>query len=587
MKKIISVLLIAVVLSILSSAFVPFSASAEDLSMGINEGASLYSGGGTTSVELIYTATSTGYITEVTFDVYPGSVVNGLVIGAAYQEYGMTYKCRSRQVIGSGYTGGNHTVSGLNMFVVAGDSLMIYTSGISVGYHSHTGGAFYWNETGGDKITPGTSFTYDRTTIDYMFALVAIGSVEEGLPIAETLGYTALDSTQVELLGNVTDDGGAACVGRFSYGMVDPFTFEQTGNTTDLHTGDTFGNLVEGLISNTNYWFVAEVENEIGLDVGEYMTFKTNGSPFGEALDPGNVTSYSAVFNAHCIFDGGSATTATFKYAGTGIPWDSPIEIAFGNVTEGQYFSVDVIDLIPKNIYGYWIYLENAYGNYSTAAKYFQTAAATGPDVPIVQTLPATFVTNTSAEINGYLVYDGNLDCYLGFRYRQQGASEWIESIHGAGNFWNGWLGGYATYRSPQSYSNTLSNLAMDTTYEYQALAKNDLARTGVFGNITTFTAGHAGAPTATPGPIPPIFPNLHISSTVKVFLALLVTVLSMAALGYLLRSAPMVGVVCALAAGLMWIIAFSAWGWLPGWVILAIVIILGMLILLIVLSKR
>jgi hypothetical protein len=582
MKKMTSALLLAVVLSLLLSGVLPFSASAQSLSMGINEGATLYGGGGVTNVEYLYTASETGYVTEVTFDVYPGTVVNGLVIGAAEHNYAMTYTCRSRAELGSGFTEGNHTVTGLHMYVMVGDSLMIYTSSFTVGTHFHAGGGFYWSDAAGDTINVGSEITYNHNTQNYMFSMVALGSVDINLPIAETLGYNSLGEHQVELLGNVTFDGNQTCTGRFSYGTITPFTFIQTGNITDLHTGDTFGNLVEGLMSNTNYWFIAEVENDTGVDVGDYMTFTTNGSPFGETLDVGNVTDHSAVFNAHCIFDGGNLTTATFKYAGTGIPWDNPVEIVFGNVSEGQYFSIDVIDLTPSTLYGYWVYFENAYGNYSSSPKYFQTVAGIGPDVPIVQTLPATFVTNTSAVINGFLAYDGNLDCYLGFRYRQQGASDWIEGMHSSAS-WH--LGGYATYRSPQSFSNTLNGLAIDTIYEYEALAKNDLARTGVFGNITTFFTGHAGAPTVTPRPIVP--DNIHLSPSVKIFLALLVTVLSMAALGYALRSAPLVGVVCAVAAGLMWLIAFSAWGYLPGWVILAIVIILGMVILLIVLARR
>jgi hypothetical protein len=132
--------------------------------------------------------------------------------------------------------------------------------------------------------------------------------------------------------------------------------------------------------------------------------------------------------------------------------------------------------------------------------------------------------------------------------------------------------------------------LTPDTVYEFRAKAINGATQPYfVYGDISTFGTSHsAGGATPTPGGINiPGLPGLNLSSSVKVFLALLVTVLSMALLGYLLRSAPTVAVVCALAAGLMWVIAFASWGWLPGWVILAIVVILGMLILLLVLAKR
>jgi hypothetical protein len=204
--------------------------------------------------------------------------------------------------------------------------------------------------------------------------------------------------------------------------------------------------------------------------------------------------------------------------------------------------------------------------------------SATGTDIPVVETLPATGVGQTIATINGALLYDGNLGCYVGFRWRQQGAGTWntnelSRQLH-----------------SIQNFQGQLSGLTLDTSYEYQAYAKNDLAHNGIFGNVTTFTTLHAAGitPTATPSggsiipPLPPIF-HVSLPAGVKLIIALIVTILGMLAVGVFMagKGASSSSGYVILAYGFAAIIGFAIFGWYPTYVLYLIGGIVGLGILL------
>jgi hypothetical protein len=289
--------------------------------------------------------------------------------------------------------------------------------------------------------------------------------------------------------------------------------------------------------------------------------------------------------NALCTWSGGSGANATFIWQYTG---HAPIEIDMGSVATGEYFDAAISDLVPDCLHWFYVKFENEGGNYSSNTKLFYTLESAGPSAPTVQTLPATYVTSTSAEINGYLAYDGGLECYAGFDLRVQGASAWIRSWYAFTNVWP-----FNTDRplhSPVPFGVSVSNLAIDTTYEYRALGKNSLTEPAVvYGDTLTFTTGHVTVATPTPGGgigLPPWlqFP-LGINQTVKTILGIVITLIGMVLIVAIIRTSG--GLFVAAAFGLGMTIVFTVVGWYSLWIILLIGAIVGLITFLILLGKR
>jgi len=324
-------------------------------------------------------------------------------------------------------------------------------------------------------------------------------------------------------------------------------------------------------------------------DIADNLKFSDEllapGSALGSALPATSITSDSAQMNGHCIADGNLTTSATFYYAGGGISSGAPESVSAGVVISGEDFNATLSSLYPDTLYWYWIGLTNSAGTTLSNTVYFQTLATSGPDVPRVETLPASFVSDTSAELNGMLFYDGKLDCYLGFRWRVQGSSTWNESMLGTTGEWP--FVHYQTYRSPQPMVGTLTGLSPDTSYEYQALAKNGLATSGVYGNTTSFTTLHAPGVTPTPTPagggglgLPPWLSAWldKLSGNVKTIFAVLITVLSMILVGAKVKTKSTGLLIAGVGAG--WVVIFTMIGWYPSYVIIIIGGIIGLAIL-------
>ena len=299
--------------------------------------------------------------------------------------------------------------------------------------------------------------------------------------------------------------------------------------------------------------------------------------PIGTALGATDIAAGSATLSVYCVWDGGIGNcTATFFYGGGGQEGN----ITYGGtLTTGGTFSVSATGLVPNSLYVYWVVLHNANGDYYTNLMYFQTAVAPTTSAPIVETKGVESISSTTAIVNGHLIYDGGLTTWVGFEWRVQGTSTWS----------NGWNPG--TYSSDQYYQAELSSLQINTTYEYRAIAHNAMVSDDnwITGNTYTFTTGYTTVPTTTPSGISiggTHFP-LKLSSGNKIAVALAVTILSMIAIGYILRKAKSACAIAVVADALGWLIAFTIWSWYPLWVILFVAIILGFITILVLLTRR
>lgn len=312
---------------------------------------------------------------------------------------------------------------------------------------------------------------------------------------------------------------------------------------------------------------------------------ETGSLPYGIAIDPSDVTATSATLNGLCTWSGGSGANATFVWQESGL---APVEVDMGAVGTGEYFDAAISGLAPESLHWFYVKFENGGGNYSSNTKFFYTLAGGGPSAPMVVTVPADHVTSSSAWMQGYLAYDGELECFGGFDLRVQGASTWIRSWYAFTNVWP--FNTDRPLRSPVTFCVAVSNLAIDTTYEYRALAKNSLTEPAVvYGDTLTFTTGHVTVGTPTPGPgieLPPwlTFP-FSISNTVKTILGIIFTVAGMILIVFGVRSTG--GMLAAAAYGLGMTIVFTVIGWYPLWIILLIGAIVGLLTFLIVLGGR
>lgn len=365
----------------------------------------------------------------------------------------------------------------------------------------------------------------------------------------------------------------------------------------DVFTSSGFGGSYGGEISANavSYGTVAVSYTEPSGTLKCYPAQYTSGAPFATANAASDVTATSATLSAYVNWDGASAVcTMEFFWGGGG---------QLGNYTvPGYVHSLDtkthaLTGLVPDNVYSYWVVITNEHGTYYSNLQQFLTLPGAEPTTPIVTTMTPSHVSDTSVQVNGHLNYDGATGngAWVGFQLRIHGTSEWVDSFWNcSSNAWGDCVN-YHVFYTNEDFSGTLTGLQAHTTYDVRAHAKNGMNAPGTasYGDILTFTTGVIPGATITPSPYPLLPPNLipglnlNLSPNGKIFLALLVIVATMIGVGLILYKVPLVAGICAIADGVVWLVAFSIWGWLPGWVLLALIVILGMLILLIVLAKR
>jgi len=310
------------------------------------------------------------------------------------------------------------------------------------------------------------------------------------------------------------------------------------------------------------------------------VTFGSS-APYGETTGATDITAHSATINAHCVTSGGVGNcSAVFM-------WGSLMQDGnqtYGNVASGEDFSIGLTGLIPNSEYGYWVVFTNEVGSYwTTPVELFDTLTTTEVEAPYVVTDVTTDIGNTSAVLHGRIAYDGNLDCFVGFQYRVSGSGTWI----------NGWNDMYETHnwepwRTGDSFSASLSNLLVNTSYEVRAQAKNTLG-TG-YGTVKVFTTSYSmyAQPTPTAGPggggiVPPVNLPFHLNANVKLILALVTTIGGMLVIGILMGQhggGNTAGVVI-LAYGLACVVGFSVYGFYPFYVLYLIggIVALGLLL--------
>ena len=257
----------------------------------------------------------------------------------------------------------------------------------------HTGNTFAQLITG---LTPGTTYHYRA------LATNSGGTVVGGdqqfitplldLPTVNTNAASLVQRNKATLNGTLTDDGGEACTVKFEYGLTMAYG-TTTGAQAGFVTGNTFAQLITGLVATTSYHFRAIATNSMGTVVGPDQVFTTTATnppvhgadaffltqavsaPTVQTLPLRNLGNAEATFFGLLTDDGGLPCITAFEY-GT-----SPaIPLQFTTPTQptaiGAQYSVIQGALTPNTQYYYRAKAINSAGTVFGAVLGFVTKPA-------------------------------------------------------------------------------------------------------------------------------------------------------------------------------------------------------------------
>ena len=343
-----------------------------------------------------------------------------------------------------------------------------YSTGqnFSASVHNLTPDATYEFRAVADN-TAGTSYgsTYQLTTSTTGAHIIA--------PSVSTLSASITGGTSATLNGRIDDDGGEACQTRFEYRLAGSGSWQDIGGGGDYSTGQNFSALVFGLTPDATYEFRAVASNTAGISYGSTDQFTPDPAgpqvtaPSVITLTASNIGQTSATLNGRINNEGG------FEWLFA--PLSNGLSIWIENVSTGANFSTIVTDLTPGSFYEFRAEASNSAGEHLGLIRTFHTPNL--PSSPNVVTESATSVNENSATLNGRISYDGGEACQYSFLYRPVGSSNWKDT---------NWTGSACT---EDSFSVSASGLIPNTTYEFQALAKNSI---GVHeGSILTFITAY------------------------------------------------------------------------------------------------
>ncbi|HXJ74293.1 MAG TPA: SH3 domain-containing protein, partial [Candidatus Dormibacteraeota bacterium] len=189
------------------------------------------------------------------------------------------------------------------------------------------------------------------------------------------------------------------------------------------------------------------------------MTFSTSpNGPTAQTLAASSITADSAQLNGY-INPNGSATTAYFEYGTTASYGSTTLSGNFGLLAQNIGFNVTT--LAPNTTYHFRIVASNGTGTSPGADTTF-TTADTG--APAAQTLAATAVTTSSAQLNGSINPSG----FSTTAYFEYGLTTSYGSSTASANFGT----------TVQNIGFVQTGLSPNSTYHYRLVASNSQGTT-------------------------------------------------------------------------------------------------------------
>ena len=295
----------------------------------------------------------------------------------------------------------------------------------------------------------------------------------------ETQAAADIKCTTATLNGRIADDAGEACQYRFRY-MKAGGSYSYTAYTGSKRTGETFSQAIAGLEQGVKYYFAAQVKNSTCESAwGGELTFTTMKPPTATAEAATGITLTEATLNGRLTDDGGGTCEYRFRY-GTGD--GSYTETAWTGSIRGPSlaFSQAISGLSKGTKYHFAAQAKNegCEGPWSPELS-FTTLIVTKPKV--VTQFP-TYVRDSTANLRGQIVTDGNEPCQYRFWYQKgplptlplpepgSRAPRNTISIQEESGAFTPWTG---AKRTGEFFVQNIDSLEPNTVYNFAAQARN------------------------------------------------------------------------------------------------------------------
>ncbi len=385
-----------------------------------------------------------------------------------------------------------YAVNSAGTTVPASNTLQFSTNSIPVVYACSDG-----HDNDSDGLTdypadPGCTGPTDNDEYNYIQPTAYI--------TASTQSATNISQTNSTLNGTFSTNQNQSTV-WFEWGTTQNLGYQTNQQTMNNSSGNFYAQ-ISGLQQNTNYYFRACADTTAtSQSCGSILNFITTAQPQNNAptaiTTSGNCNASQYSFNMDGSFysnnnSGYNLNTTTWFQYGTSYPYTTQVGNQTQYGTSGN-FNYTLTGLTPNTTYYFQAVAQNSAGtNYGTVLSCttlpVQVIHQNNP--PVVTTVYASSVSQTTARLNGYLNSVGTQTCPIG-----SNCSNYLSlPAYSNTNVWFEWgttqALGYTTAQqnlnSATTFSTYLPNLAPNTTYYFRAKAQNNF---GVAtGTILAFT---------------------------------------------------------------------------------------------------
>jgi len=268
--------------------------------------------------------------------------------------------------------------------------------------------------------TPGATATTTATTVDRTANTSTSNPapLSPAAPIVVTDTNVAPSNSTAVVTGKVTPNGAPTSY-WYEYGVsatLGSKTASQaigSGRSSIASPG-----YITGLHANTQYYFRLVAQNALGTVSGVTNSFSTNNNPPGQGTVPAASTNVasdlartSATLNAH-VDPHSSPTTFWFEYGASNNFGSVTSFQSAGNGSGPTALSIGISELNPLTTYFFRVNAQNQYGTVNGATQSFTTKGPASVVAAVVNTLPATSVTNTKATVRGTVNPSGSVTSY-------------------------------------------------------------------------------------------------------------------------------------------------------------------------------
>jgi uncharacterized delta-60 repeat protein len=296
-------------------------------------------------------------------------------------------------------------------------------------------------------------------------------------PPYSVTGYANLiTASSAQLNANVGTYGGSSVV-TFEYGLTTNYgTSTPAWQNPVVTNGATVNGQISGLEGGTTYHYRVRVVNDGGTITSQDNTLTTaaavTGAPTVTTQAALPVNSTQATLNG-IVNGNGSTTTVFFDFGTTTQYTESLFATTLANNVTDTAVTADVSNLIAGTTYHCRVRATDGSDGFIYGADVTFTAAASGE--PVAATAPATLLTATLEQLNGYVSANGGATVTsAAFEYG-------TDTSYGSTAF----VGGYIRGTGFQAVSAVIPFYDPSVTYHYRLRANTD--STTVYGEDMTF----------------------------------------------------------------------------------------------------